>query len=385
MHFRITYHFFAAMSSTSLPKSQAALVQSVYAEPLVVKSIPVPEAIPGSAIVKVLAVPVISYSREVYNGTRKYPYITPLVPGTSALGRVAALGVDSTFLRIGQLVLVDATIHSRDNPDDIILHGLTAGATEGSQKLMRDAWRDGTYAEYTRVPLEVVFPLNEGRLMGELGYTATELSTLGKYLVPFGGLKDINLQAGETIIVSPATGAFGGAAVAVAVAMGATVVAMGRNEGSLKALSDQFQGRVKTVKVTDSVTNDTAALKKAAGGLVDAAFEISPPQAAKSTMIKSCIGALRRRGRMSFMGGIREDIAIPIHAVMRNDLTLKGKWMFGRDEVLALIKMVETGVLKIGARGGVESVKAFGFGDWKEAFDTASENARWNAGVVMLP
>lgn len=30
-------------------------------------------------------------------------------------------------------------------------------------------------------------------------------------LLPYGGLKDIQLQAGETVIICPATGGFGGA------------------------------------------------------------------------------------------------------------------------------------------------------------------------------
>lgn len=373
------------MASTSLPQTQTALVQEVYAQPLTLKTIPVPEAIPGSAVIKIVSVGVISYAREVFNGKRQYPYHTPIVPGTSAIGRVAALGIDSTSLKVGELVFVDCTIHSRDNPDDIILHGLAGGFTPGSQKLMKDVWLDGTLAEYTRVPLEVVFPLNEEILMGEMGYKDTDLAALTKYLVPYGGLRDINITAGETVVVAPGTGGFGGAAVAVATAMGASVIAMGRNEKSMKALEDHFPGRVKTVKITDSVENDIAELKKAARGPIDAVFEISPGEAAKSTILKSTIGALRRRGRVSLMGGIREDVAIPIFTVMHLDLKLQGKWMYSRDDVLGLIKMVEAGLLKIGEAGGIEQLGTFGFKDWSKAFDVASENAQWNTQVSMKP
>ena len=54
---------------------------------------------------------------------------------------------------------------------------------------------------------------------------------MGTLLVPYGGFAAANLQAGETVLVSGATGNFGSAAVAVALAMGAAcVVAPGRNE-----------------------------------------------------------------------------------------------------------------------------------------------------------
>lgn len=48
-------------------------------------------------------------------------------------------------------------------------------------------------------------------------------------LIAWGGLLDINLRAGQTIVVAPATGRFGTAAVDLALAMSARAMAMGRN------------------------------------------------------------------------------------------------------------------------------------------------------------
>ncbi|KAK7192367.1 hypothetical protein DPSP01_004954 [Paraphaeosphaeria sporulosa] len=367
----------------AVPSTQSALVQEIYASPLTLKRIPVPPVTPGSALIRVLCTPVLSYAREVYNGTRRYPYTVPIVPGSSCIGRVAALGPDSTSLQPGQLVWVDALVHSRDDPDDMVLRGLVAAGTSGSKKLMDGVWRDGTCAEYTLAPLESVFKLDEERLT-ELGYADSDLATLTRYLC-LGGLRDINLQAGETIVVAPATGAFGGAAVACSVAIGASVVAMGRNEDALAALEATFP-RVRTVKITESVEDDVVALKAAAGGrLIDAVFEISPPQAAKSTHIKSCILALKRGGRVSLMGGIQEDYPIPVREVMRKNLTLRGTWMYNREQVLALIKMVETGILKLGKQGGKKDISVFGFAEWEKAFNYASDNAGWATTVLLRP
>ena len=116
------------------------------------------------------------------------------------------------------------------------LFGFHEGFTEGSRKLSHDVWRDGCYAEFAKVPLENCIALDEKRLCQELGYSIRDLAYLSYLLVPFSGLRDIKLEPGETVVVCPATGGFGGAGVQVAVAMGARVIALGRNEKELARL-----------------------------------------------------------------------------------------------------------------------------------------------------
>lgn len=263
--------------------------------------------------------------------------------------------------------------------------GLHQGASAGSKKLMTEIWRDGTWAEYCRAPLESVLPLNEDRLMGELGYRVTDLATICQFLVVYGGLRDIGIQAGETVVVTPATGGFGGAAVVVALAMGASVIAMGRSETALAKLASRFERRLKTVKMTGDVAKDAEELKKVSGGSINAVFDIPPPMAAKSTHLKSCIMAINHGGRISLMGGIYDDVPIPYHLVVHKDLALKGKWMYGRDDMEIVIKMVETGVLKIGQLGGVKTVGDFTFEDWEGALNTADKHAGWGSSVAMRP
>lgn len=157
---------------------------------------------------------------------------------------------------------------------------------------MRGEWKDSTYAEYAKVPLETCEVLDEGKLCGRMGYEIADLAYISALLVPYGGLRDIDLKAGETVIVSPATGAFGGAAVLVALAMGARVIAMGRNVEALKKIKKRCE-RVEIVPITGDVLKDSEALKSF--GAVDAFFDISPPEAGKSTHIKSGILALKRK------------------------------------------------------------------------------------------
>jgi hypothetical protein len=127
--------------AASLPETMRAVVVHSTSQPPTVEQVPVPKPFHGSAVVQVLRAGVISYIRDIYNGKRKYPFAMPLIAGTSAIGRVVAVGPDAVKLKAGDLVFVDCTIRARDS-DDIFLSGISQGFGEGSAKLMRDVWRD---------------------------------------------------------------------------------------------------------------------------------------------------------------------------------------------------------------------------------------------------
>ena len=375
------------MAAQELPNHHRALVQHVYAEPLKVETLPTPQPTPGSAIVKVLIANVVSYMGGIYNGQRQYAYPTPLVTGSSALGRIAAVGPDGVLLEKGQLVFIDNVIRGRDDSSAIFLSGIAEGGSEGSRKLMAGEWRNSTYAEYVKAPLENCFPLNESLLCGSpadggLGYDIEKLAHISALLVPFGGLRDIRLEPGETVIIAPATGQFGGAAVQVALAMGARVIAMGRNVDTLARLKT-LSRRVETVNITGAQEEEVAALKKF--GPADAFFDISPREAIGSTHFKSAILSLKHAGRISYMGGILDDVGIPMRLLMRKDLKLHGKWMYGRDDVLLLMKMVEIGILGLEEKDGVSVVGSYPLEKWEEAFEVAAKNATFGKVVLMRP
>lgn len=374
-------------SHQALPSTHRALVLSSISESPTVKTIPTPQPSPGSAVVRILVANVIPYMRDIYDGTRNYPFPTPLVTGTSAIGRVAAVGPDATSLQAGQLVHVDIVVRGRDDPSSVFLLGVHEGYTEGSRKLMHGEWRNGTYAEYAKIPLESCTPLDEKRLLGKpedggLGYKVEDLAFITKLLVPYGGLRDVDLKAGETVVVAPATGNFGGAAVLVALAMGSKVIALGRNLDALKRISATSE-RVDAVTITGDIQADAKSLGQF--GPVNVFFDISPPEAAQSTHIKSGILSLKHSGRVSLMGGIREEISIPYSVVMSKNLQLKGKWMYEQQDIGALIKMVEVGVLKLGEGAGVKVVDQFGLDEWDKAFTAAAENTGMGMSVLLRP
>lgn len=381
------------MAMQSPPATHRALVLNAIGQPLRLETRSTPQVTPGSAVVKILEAAVLSYSRDIYNGTRKYELPTPSVPGSGAIGRVAAIGADATKLKPGDLVFIDIYIRGRDEHSVGALSGINDGHSEASKSMMRGEWRDSTYAEYAKLPLENCFPLNEKRLLGSptqggLGYAIDELLYMAVQLVPFGGLRAIGLDVCDKIIISPATGAFGSAAVRVALAMGASVIAMGRNKAALEKLKSTLslgtsEDRIQLVQITDDIQQEVEVLAKF--GPVDAFFDTSPPMAAGSTHIKSGILSLRHSGRVCLMGGGLGDMAIPASPLVRRNLMIQGKWMYERNDILKMIQMVESGVLKLGREGGCQTVGRFAMENWQEAFDMAAENAGPGERVSIIP
>lgn len=374
-------------SPIPLPTTMRALVLSSVGTNPTVQTIPTPTATAGSAVVQILSAGLLPYASSVYlTGTRAYPMPTPLTIGSAAIGRIAAVGPDAVSLQTGQLVLVDGYIRARDDHQVSFLAGLHDGYSSESKRLAR-CWRDWSYAEYVRAPLENCFVLDEGRLMwglerGGLGYSVDELVYIARLVVPFGGLVDVNLQPWETVVIAPASGSFGGAAVEVAVSMGSRVVVTGRRGGVLKGFEERFPGRVVAVELSGDVGLDTERLRKV--GPIHVFQDWSPPTASGTTHIKACTYALEMGGRVCLMGGIREDFGRNYSAVMHNNLTIKGRWMYEESDVPKLIRLVELGLLKIGKEAGLKNLGRFALADWEEAFRTV-EGTGYGYQVTIVP
>ncbi|KAL3485757.1 hypothetical protein BJX62DRAFT_247310 [Aspergillus germanicus] len=367
-----------ATTTVALPAQHRALLLSTPESGFDVKTLPTPQPLPGSAIVRITAAGVLPYHRDVYNGTRhSNTFPTPLVGGFGAIGYVAAVGPDAVALKPDQLVYVDCVVRARDDPDSFFLSAIYSGSTQGSKKLMADGG----------VPLENCIVLDEARLCGDkgLGYDVRDLVYMAYLLVPFGGIRDINLQPGETIVVCPATGFYGSLGVQVAVAMGARVLAMGRSEEKLTHLVEDVKRRslspsadIETVVITGDQDKDADALR--AFGVADAVLDLTPAAAATSTHTKSVIKALRRGGRASLMGSTT-NFAVP--EIMVNNITLKGKMMYEREAIVHFLKMLERGLLPLGK--DLMDTKVFSLEEWKAAFDTAAEHSGVGKCVVLAP
>ena len=146
-----------------------------------------------------------------------------------------------------------------------------------------------------------------------------------------------------------ATGAYGSAAVLLAVVLGAArVVAAGRNASKLEALAQSGGPRVTTVALSGDVEADAIALRAAAEGGAHAALDIvGNAQDPNATL--AALRALRRGGRLVLMGSMRVPLPIPYLDVMLNNLEIIGQFMYPRDAFRRLGELARSGLLDISA------------------------------------
>ncbi|KAF5678525.1 alcohol dehydrogenase [Fusarium denticulatum] len=358
--------------SNDKASNNLVLVLDAVGQPLRTEVRSIPKAGYGSAVIRILAASIRPNSPHVYEDPESgHPLPVPFIPGFTAIGRVHEAGPDATSLKPGRLVLFDNYIRGRDNEDAVYVSGLMEGFNQESGRLAKGIWRDSTYAQYARLPLENCHLLDE-RLntsseSGGMGYTIEDLAQLFNMTIPFGGLDDIDIQSGETIIIAPATGRYGSAAVYCALAMGAKVIAVGRNGNTLSDIAS-LSNRVQTVQLSADVEKDTKEIISAARGPIDAFFDMSPREASESSHFQSCLQALSKGARVSLMGAVSPNVKFGYMEIMMKQLTVKGTWMCKREQTKRLIRMVETGVLPLGPRAKMGPVKTFELSQWREAF-----------------
>jgi threonine dehydrogenase-like Zn-dependent dehydrogenase len=241
-------------------------------------------------------------------------------------------------------------------------------------------FRHGSFAEQMMVPTENVKPLGE-----ITSAEATQWCALGNMLVPYGGFLAANLQPGETVLVSGATGNFGSAAVAVVLAMGAArVVAPGRNEKILADLVRRFGARVRPVKLSGNENDDREQMKRAAQGPIDCVFDIMPPSVSP-TVVRAAIMTVRDYGRVVLMGGVGmaggPGLELPYPWIMRHCISIHGVWMYPPDAATRLIALVRSGLLRLDEY----EVKAFDLDHANEAVAHAAANSAPLKMTVIRP
>ncbi|TLD15141.1 hypothetical protein PspLS_10625 [Pyricularia sp. CBS 133598] len=372
--------------NTTLPSTMKAVVLTGLSQPLELRTVPVPQATPGSVVVKIICTSNDRGIQEAALGKSMFTFPTPMIPSSRAVGRVAQVGPDTTSLALGQLVLLEPHVRARDDPSVQILWGMWDGPSPQSKKFARDNWTDACLAEYVRAPLENVHPLDEAKLCGRLGYSPEDLVHIATLSILYGGLVSVGLRPGETALIAPATGYFSGAAVPMALAMGAgTVVAVGRSAATLEALQAKFGAdRVRIVVTTGDVEADAAAMREAAGP-VDVYMDVSPPAASGSSHMRSGFKALAVGGRAVLMGFVPDDVPLSYSEAMFKNLTVKGKYMYEREDLRSLIKMAESGVLKLGKGAGVEIIGRYKLDDYETMLHATSNNGDGSKLILTFP
>lgn len=89
------------------------------------------------------------------------------------------------------------------------------------------------------------------------------------------------------------------------------------------------------------------------------------------------------------MGGV-DEVTLPYTKIMHWNLSIRGKFMYTREDFRAFVSLVESGVVRLNSNvngwmmHGSECVNKYGLGDWEKAFDKA-ERIAGSGNVLIVP
>jgi len=313
---------------------------------LTLEDVLVPTVRAGTVLIRIEASPLLTYLKAYVDGKLTFYNPPPgkFTPGTNGVGVIDAVGQDVWHLKPGQRVAFSPHFVAGENVEDPvqILIGLTAFGA-GSATMQAD-WRDGALAEFALAPVTTVTPADGLDLLD-----ATQLAVLNRFIVPYGGLLRGRLAAGETLVVNGATGAYGTAAVLLGVAMGAAcIIAAGRSATALEGVRRAGGQRVVPVRLTGDVQTDAAALRVAAKGAAQMAFDMVG-QAGDANATLAALNSLQRGGRLVLMGSMTTPLPLSYGEIVRNGWEIIGQFMYPAGAYLRLIGLVKAGLLNISA------------------------------------
>lgn len=167
---------------------------------------------PGEAVVEVRACAVGWVDLLMTSGQYQHMATPPYTPGMEWSGVVDAVG-EGVDLPVGARVLAD---------------GLRIGPRS------HGAYRDGGFARWALAPADALLPIPDRLSFDQATCLLGNYETAWHCLVARG-----HVQAGETVLIHGASGSTGLAAVHLAKALGATVIATGRNPEKLEVVRQQ--------------------------------------------------------------------------------------------------------------------------------------------------
>lgn len=343
---------------------------------LALEQIAKPELRTSTVLVRMCAVPLLSYTKAYVAGELPYAYPPgPFTIGTNGVGDVEGVGDGVYHVRPGDRVLVNPFL-SADEPvaePTRILIGLTGVSPDSGPMLA--SWPDGTLSEYVAMPASTVVPASR---LDE--FSDERLATLGKFAVPLGGLLRGRLSAGETLVVHGASGYFGSAAVLLGLALGAArVVAVARNREELDSIAALSPSRISPVLLSGDIVADTEAIRRASGGASDLVFD-QVGRANDNNGFMAALRSLRRAGRLVLMGSAATPLLLDYNEIMFNDWEIIGNFMYAKEAYPKLVSLVRAKLLD------VESVRIreFAFEELLAAMDAASAMRGLDCTVISL-
>jgi NADPH:quinone reductase-like Zn-dependent oxidoreductase len=277
--------------------------------------VPIPEPAAGEVLVRIGAAGVNNtdintrtgwYSRAVSEGTTAaadagwtgaLPQF-PRIQGADACGTIAAVGPGVSAQRVGERVLIEPVFRM-------------PGEADRRRAIYFGSERDGAFAEFACVPAVHAYGIDSGLTDAQLASFPCSYSAAENMLTR------LQLRAGETVLVTGASGGVGSAAVQLAKRRGATVLGLA---GATKAAA------VAALGATRVLERDTALPAALGCESVDAVVDV--------------VGG----ARFGAIGG--PTVALDLRTLYLKDLTLSGCTVLEDGVFANLVGYIERGEIR---------------------------------------
>jgi alcohol dehydrogenase len=255
---------------------------------------------------------------ERARGWRGEPLTFPRIQGADIAGRIVAVGRGIPTDRIGERVLVDSALYA--GPGE----GLLNAGIIGSE-------RDGGFAEFVSVPAQNAHRIESDLSDAELASFPTAYVTAERML------NRARVAAGETVLVTGASGGVGTGLVQLAKIRGATVVAI---------VGAEKINLVRDIGADAVVTRGQAATSAVEETVGRAAVDVVA-DVVGGKQVRELLQLLRPGGRYVVAGAIAGPIVtVDLRTIYLKQLELIGSTMGNRDEFAALVGHIESGRLR---------------------------------------
>lgn len=300
-------------------------------EQLEVVERPVPKPRAGEVLIEVKACAINNteiwmregaYGTDTQSGWKPEGVQFPRVPGSDISGRIVQVGSGVDEVRNGQ---------------DVVLFPFTSGGQPGTEHISEDmafigSEYDGGYAEYVVWPAELCYamPLTD--------YTKSAVFSVSG-LTAWHMNEQVQLQPGQTVLVTGANGGVGSMNVQIAARVfGATVIAVVgdlKTEEALKRLGATHVLSYRSEQLADEIIAVN-------GGPIDAVLDV-----VGDSLFKTALTVLRNGGKFCISGSAGgQQTNLDFRTLYLKHLTFYGSVLGTRAEFARMLDAIAAGKLE---------------------------------------
>ena len=248
----------------------------------------------------------------------------PMIQGADVVGHIVAVGKNVDSSRVGERVMIDPWVLNHVEWQNDNLQTIDSARYFGSEI-------NGGFAEYTKVRASNAINVNSPLSDAELATFPCAYTTAANML------QKTNPQAGETVVISGASGGVGSAALQLCLLSNCKVIAIA---SASKADSLIQLGASKVIdRQEDDLEN---AILDASSGLIDIALDV-----VGASMFMPLINSLRQGGRYSSCGCIGGSMTeIDLRRLVYKDLQLTGATICPPGTMQNVVNAIEGGDIK---------------------------------------